>query len=450
MNKRLILIAYFFPPDGGGGAQRPKSIVDHAAAAGWDVTVVTRRPPDSRSKWEPEDASLVPDNDAVYRVAVPEGSGAGAMVPPPAGEADPWVAAMADRVVELVEAQRPEAILVTMPPYGMSPIVPALKPRVDVPVIVDLRDPWALDGAFQYRTRLAWRKNFSYMQHVLRCADGVIANTPEARQRLHAAVPELPDDRFGMVTNGFDAADFDGPAPPAPEGIEPGRFHLVHTGTFHSEAWARMHGLRGRLRRCYTHRAEPIDVTGRTPLHLLDAMRRLLAEGHPHAEKVRLCQVGVPDDATRRMIEDSGVSHLVNVLGYVPHHESVAWVRHADALFLPLHGLPAGQRALITPGKTYEYLASGRPILGCLPDGDAADLVGRATQGRRADPCDPAQIAAALGAMLDAWHAGLPESDRDPWIAEFDRVSLAQRIFDFVGHVAGVRTSADATQPAAV
>jgi len=450
MNKRLILIAYFFPPDGGGGTQRPKSLADHAASAGWDVTVVTRRPPTRRSKWEPEDASLVADHSAVHRVAVPDASAAGAMVPPPLGEADPWVVAVVEQVAQLVAAQATDAILVTMPPYGMSPIVPALKRRVDVPVIVDLRDPWALDGAFQYRTRCAWRKNFDAMRRVLGSADGVIANTPEARQRLHDAAPGVPDERFGMVTNGFDADDFAGPLPPAPDGFEPGMFHLVHSGTFHSEAWARMHGLRGRLRRCYTHRAEPIDVTGRTPLHLLAAMRKLIDAGHRHIDKLRLCQVGVPDPATQRMIDDSGIAPRVKLIGYVAHHESVAWVRHADALFLPLHGLPAGRRALITPGKTYEYLASGRPILGCLPEGDAADLIRRASQGHHGNPCDAAAIAEALGGLLDAWHAGLPAPAPDPWVADYDRAALARRVFAFLDALTAAGSKPAAGRAAAV
>ena len=50
-------------------------------------------------------------------------------------------------------------------------------------------------------------------------------------------------------------------------------------------------------------------------------------------------------------------------------------IRAADLLLLPMHDLPNGNRARLVPCKTYEYLASGRPILAALPEGDARDLL---------------------------------------------------------------------------
>jgi hypothetical protein len=60
---------------------------------------------------------------------------------------------------------------------------------------------------------------------------------------------------------------------------------------------------------------------------------------------------------------------------YVPPAESVALIRLADLLFLPMRDLPPGVRVTIVPGKTYEYLASRRPILAAVSDGDARDLL---------------------------------------------------------------------------
>src|SRR5207248_9493883 len=63
------------------------------------------------------------------------------------------------------------------------------------------------------------------------------------------------------------------------------------------------------------------------------------------------------------IFQDSPMAANVKVLGYRSHAESVNWVESADVLFLPLHTPTDGGQALIVPGKTYEYLGSGRPIL---------------------------------------------------------------------------------------
>ncbi len=54
----------------------------------------------------------------------------------------------------------------------------------------------------------------------------------------------------------------------------------------------------------------------------------------------------------------------------------------------PCRIFPPGVRAGIVPGKTYEYMASGTPILAAVPDGDAREMlrsVGTATVCRPAD-----------------------------------------------------------------
>src|SRR5206468_12100930 len=84
---------------------------------------------------------------------------------------------------------------------------------------------------------------------------------------------------------------------------------------------------------------------------------------------------------------------LVRYHGYLPHAQAVALMRSADLLFLPLHDLPPGTRARIVPGKTYEYLASGRPILAAVPDGDALDLLARMPG---CHICRPTDVAAML------------------------------------------------------
>ena len=61
--------------------------------------------------------------------------------------------------------------------------------------------------------------------------------------------------------------------------------------------------------------------------------------------------------------------------GYLSHAESIQLMRSADLLFLPMQNLPAGRRSSTVPGKTYEYIASGRPILAAIPDGDAHDIL---------------------------------------------------------------------------
>ena len=126
-------------------------------------------------------------------------------------------------------------------------------------------------------------------------------------------------------------------------------------------------------------------------------MNILRKKAHPLIQELRIVVVqGQVDSLTLQSIREADCQDVVEVTGYLPHHESVAWLQSADALFLPLHGLPQGNRSLIVPGKLYEYLAVGKPILACLPEGDAKELVLRSGLGYTADPCDAQSIGASL------------------------------------------------------
>ena len=77
-------------------------------------------------------------------------------------------------------------------------------------------------------------------------------------------------------------------------------------------------------------------------------------------------------------------------------------------LFLPMHDLPEGTRATVVPGKTYEYLASGRPILAAVPDGDARDLLASAGTAFLSRPKDVEGMTRAIVQAYERWRLREP------------------------------------------
>jgi glycosyltransferase involved in cell wall biosynthesis len=137
------------------------------------------------------------------------------------------------------------------------------------------------------------------------------------------------------------------------------------------------------------------------------------------------------EDERRRL--DGGYAR---VHGYLTHRESVDLVRSADLLFLPMHDLPEGRRALTVPGKTYEYLASGRPILAAVPDGDARDMLERAGTAVLCRPADVPGIARVIGEQIERKQRGAPPPELDTaMVARYERRRLSERLaglFDLV------------------
>ena len=104
-------------------------------------------------------------------------------------------------------------------------------------------------------------------------------------------------------------------------------------------------------------------------------------------------------------------------------------MRSANLLFLPMHDLDPGRRASIVPGKTYEYLAAGPPILAAVPDGDARDFLEAAGHALLCRPNDVGAMSRAVEERLDGFLRGEPAPSADvSAIQMFERRRLAETL----------------------
>lgn len=442
--KHVLVLAYYFPPDGGAGTQRVAKFVKYLREFGWRTTVVTGTPPRERGIWNPEDTSLLADvegNADIVRVEMPEACGAWASSLPSLDLTQAWIEPAFETSLEIVQRGNIDAVLVTMSPFSLAYVGKRLQARVGVPVVYDLRDPWALDGWRIHSNWLAWRRDFRVMKETLTTADGVIANTPEAGKVMAERFLSRLGERMTVIPNGYDPADFseEGNTRSRRGGLDE-QFLLVHTGTLHSRNLSHKTQLHRLVARWIRYRPEPIQLAGRTPFYLLRALAMLRDRGHPLMSRLKVVFVGQADEPSLRWTRELGMESFVSFTGYLPHADSIDWLCRADALFLPLHGLPPGRRSLIVPGKTYEYIATGRPILGCLPDGDARDLVEATGIGFCADPCDHVGIADALSDL----YAACNDSRNGPakpasWIERYSRKKQTEQLASFLDRVVRMR-----------
>lgn len=426
---RILFVAYHFPPLGGAGVQRAVKLVRYLPEFGYEPVVVSggARP----GHWTPPDVALAGEVSAaieVLRPSTPE--------PPPTGHRrarlERWLGLeqrhagwwRSAATATARSAEGVELVFATMSPWESGEAAAAVARERRLPLVLDLRDPWALDEMTIYPTRLHRRAEARRMRQLLAQADAVVMNTDEARTQLEQVFPELAGRFVVTITNGYDSADFASAAPPT---RGDGVFRIVHAGFLHSEA--RRLERRGWPRRALGGARSDVDFTTRSHVHLLHALDVLVRRRPDLALLVELQLVGELTQHDRLI---AARSPFVRTPGYLSHPETVAFLRSADLLFLPMHDLAPGARATIVPGKTYEYLAAGVPILAAVPPGDARDLLLRAGDTLLCDPADADAMAHLIEAAVDRWRRGERPALRDPaLLGPYERRRLA-------GELAGV------------
>ena len=407
---RAALIAHYFPPDGGAGAQRPASFARYLSQFGVDPVFFTRLiAPEDRSFFDPEDPSLLPWTEGAEIRRLPWKTGATAE----------WEEAVT-RAVEAEHARnRFDVLAATCPPFELAPFAVRLAARIGVPAVVDLRDPWALDGVRVFKHGAALRKEQAIMRKSLRGARRVVANTPESqraiRDFLGAGAPFID-----CITNGFEPEDFEGFGCKNP-GDGPLRLHF--SGHFLASRLIGVEAVKEWVRIALGGRAEPIRSAGRGPGPLVRAIERLQTADPALFSRLSVHVAGKQQPAAVKIIETSPAAGKFVFHGELPHDESLELLRQADLLFLPLHGVAGGGRSRIVPGKAYEYFAARRPIVGALPEGDARDFVRLLKAGPVCDPCDPAAICEAIR-QAAVWQLPDPAPEA---LSGFSRRQIAAR-----------------------
>lgn len=400
--RRLLVITYYWPPTGGSGVQRWVKFCKYLPQYGWQPVVFTPSNPDVQS----EDGSLLGDIPScaeiikrpirepykAYRRLMPR-SGASQVNPLSSSNSsfagrcfralrgnlfipDPrvsWVRPSVKFLLDYLSEHPVDAIVTTGPPHSMHLIGLELKKRTGLRWIADFRDPWT--EMFYYKhlglTKAADRRHRRLEQEVLDGADAVIAVSPPVRDDF-ASVTGTP---VYLVTNGFDEDDF-----PSSGLVQARRggdvFTLVHTGLFAADG---------------------------NPLRLWDVLADMCREDAAFASRLRIRLAGRTDSQIIDSIRSRGLGANLEDLGYLPHSDTVLEQRAADLLILPLRHEP--EYAKVLPGKIFEYLASGRPVLGIgQPDGAAARVLESCGAGSMFDWEDAGGMAGFIRSPHEAPH----------------------------------------------
>jgi glycosyltransferase involved in cell wall biosynthesis len=371
--KRLLLVSHRPIEQAGGPAARWRSFVRHLPEHAWEVDVVSGRGGDEfAAPRRAQTRARVMEaagrfTDPVFRVA--------GLRPEALPLSTAWAARGATQVRGRLQEHEYDAILATGPPFAA--VIAARAARADAPLVVELRDLWANNPAFDRGGPLLRRLE----EWVVGSSAAVVVVTPEAAADVRRRHPGA---RVEEIPNGFEPELLE-----KRRVTEPPATTILHSGTLTKD--------------------RPLAPL----LRALKPPLRLVLHGY------------VAPEIEAEIAASEADVEIVPPSGWADAVERIAG---ADvALITQSRG--AGDATAVA-AKVYEYLALGKPVL-CISHGGATEALlrrlGVDQLSARLD--DPASIESALARIRAGdLPAAVPREQLEP----YERPRLARRLAEFL------------------
>jgi glycosyltransferase involved in cell wall biosynthesis len=309
----------------------------------------------------------------------------------PDGEAG-WLVPAVIKGARELRHQRPDVIYSSAPPWTGQVVAYVLRLLLRAPWVADFRDPWARAPWRGDRMRVALRAATFLERVVVGKADHILFAARGNRDEFASHYGPAAAARFHFITNGCDPEEFRQLPPPT---LPPdGRFVLLHAGSLYA---------------------------GRTPTSVLRAASMAVRRGLIDRQRLTirfLGSVGLRDVDLAGLCRELDLEGNVEFVPSVPRAVSLAAMTSASALLILQPG-----HTVSVPGKLFEYLAAGRPILAVAEEGEIADLVRASGIGVSVRPDDDEGLISAFGQLVTLARGDVPR----PSETLFDGTASAAR-----------------------
>lgn len=431
--KKFLLITYYWPPAGGGGVMRWVKMTKYIRQFGWEPVIYTPSNGETAAFDESLAKEVAPDlqvvktpiwepyqlykqflgrkkEDKIYSGFINEGKKEslaqkisvfirGNFFIPDARMF--WIKPSIKYLSKYLQEHPVDAIVSTGPPHSMHLIAEGVHQATGIPWIADFRDPWTNIDFYKDLQLTSWAdaRHKKLEQKVLRNASRIVAASWRSRDEF---VELCGRSDIEVIPNGFDDADF---AHSTAATLDTD-FSIAHIGSMNKD---------------------------RNPDVFWQAVQAALAASSALQQKLKIRLVGPTDFSVRESVTKYGLEQYTEFIDFVPHDAAVQYLQQSQVLLLLINNTPNART--IIPGKLYEYLGSGRPLLAIgHADSDSAKVIGLTKGGALHNYEDVEGLKATILAFFATYEAGKLSGSAEG-IQQFTRRHLAGEFANLMGQL---------------
>jgi len=396
---KVLMVAFHFPPyQGGSGVHRTLKFARYLPEFGWDPIVLSATPRAYPTTGEDQLAEIPPKAivKRAFAIDTARHLSVRGIYPKLLALPDRWASWWLGSVVSglwLIRKHRPNCIWSTYPVATAHLIALTLHKLTGLPWVADFRDTMTEENYPVDTT--TWEIYRWIERQAIEACSLAVFTAPGALTMYAQRYPRVADNRWKVILNGYDEADFADLTsfPRTESGSHP--VMLLHSGVLYASE--------------------------RNPDVFFTALSRLRKAERISPNEVRIILRGCGDeDNYRRKLKEYGLESIVFVGKTIPYREALTEMMSSDGLLVFQASNCNGQ----IPAKIFEYFKAEKPIL-ALTDhsGDTAGLLRRMNIDSVVSLDSAEEIEVGLMKFIDAICAGTAPTVKQADIVCFSRRS---------------------------
>ena len=394
----LLLLAWLFPPIISGGVYRPLSLVRYGTELGWKISVICGTVWDKPTTAGSYLLQFVPKEVALWRLKDANHHPSYLWSPRISGGFDNALRIFSVGK-KVLQDNPPATILATGPPFHSFVAAYYLARYFRSKLVLDYRDEWT-ECPFDFvQLGNADRKwETICLQH----ADRVFFTTDSQRSHQLASFPILDPKKCRVIPNGWE-----------PDGFVNGSIH---------QDGKEQDAQRDVRKRSISY----IGTLGKhsLPGKFLRAVETILRRREDLRNSLEFQFVGQADTVASKEVQEFPFKENIRLIRLVPKDIAIRMMEDSNALLL----LNNEQLSRYIPGKIYDYMASGTPILVFGNGGEIGSLVTKLQRGFVVDENDVDALENILDTLV-SYNIKMERNDKfNEWLSLHTRKKLTEKM----------------------
>ncbi|HAN39758.1 MAG TPA: hypothetical protein DCQ29_12710 [Chitinophagaceae bacterium] len=334
-----------------------------------------------------------------------------------------WWPFLKTAIGPIIEKHQPAAIYTSLPPFSTGGLAVKISKKFNLPLILDMRDLWLHWCIGPHKSWIHYFLTKKAEERIFKQAKAIVVVTPQMKSIITKSHASLSENKVHYIPNGFDMSL---------EKIIPFSFNsrtseviIGYVGSFYYDPKNRNNFYKKWWEKRPHEMIQFVTVKSdwlyRSPYFFFRTVSYIRKHYPEIGTKIRIEFIGKKPNWLDEMLIEFDLQSCFTSHGFVNQKRSIELQKNFDILLATSEKIENGEHFCL-PSKIFDYVVSGKPVLGFVTKGIQKDFIEKSGIGI---VCDPDDISTSVSSIVNLLTNGANFKPDINYLAKFERKQLS-------------------------